>query len=73
MLWGKVTRRSAAADYGVVVTGSMDTPSADVAATHALRTELRAARPSHPPFFDRGPGYSTLAGGALAADCDWLA
>ena len=73
VLWGKVTRRSAAADYGVVVTGSMDTPSADVAATHALRTELRAARPSHPPFFDRGPGYSTLAGGALAADCDWLA
>jgi N-methylhydantoinase B len=73
VLWGKVTRRSAAADYGVVVTGSADAPSADVAATHALRTELRAARPPHPPFFDRGPGYSTLAGGALAADCDWLA
>jgi len=73
VLWGKVTRRSAAADYGVVVSGSTDAPSADVAATHALRTELRAARPPHPPFFDRGPGYSTLAGGALAADCDWLA
>ena len=73
VLWGKVTRRSAAADYGVVVSGSADAPSADVAATQALRTELRAARPPHPPFFDRGPGYSTLAGGALAADCDWLA
>jgi N-methylhydantoinase B len=72
VLWGKVSRAAAAGDYGVVVTGSSDDPTLDVTATAARRAELRAARPSAQPFFDRGPGYATLAGGATAADVDWL-
>jgi hypothetical protein len=24
------------------------------------------------PFFDRGPGYALLSGGASSAECDWL-
>jgi N-methylhydantoinase B len=69
--WGKVSFDGARADYGVVATGSKDEPSVDVAASDALRERLRADR-GEQPFFDRGPGYSHLAGGATAADVDWL-
>src|SRR5438132_2629059 len=72
VLWGKVSRAGAHADYGVVVTGPDDEPAADVAATHVLRADLRAARPADRPFFDRGPGYALLAGGATCAECDHL-
>jgi N-methylhydantoinase B len=62
---GKVSVPAARDDYGVVVVGS----SADVAATEALRAELRALR-GPAAFFDRGPGYPTLSGGATHADVD---
>jgi N-methylhydantoinase B len=43
----------------------------DVEASDRLRADRRAAR-GEQPFFDRGPGYARLAGGATAADVDWL-
>jgi N-methylhydantoinase B len=72
VLWGKVSRAVARADYGVVVVGSVDEPSADAAATTALRAEMRAARTGNEPFFDRGPGYATLSGGPTSAEVDRL-
>ncbi|MBM6402036.1 hydantoinase B/oxoprolinase family protein [Phycicoccus sonneratiae] len=69
--WGKVSFDGARADYGVVATGTRDEPVVDVAASDALRDERRAARGPE-PFFDRGPGYARLSGGARAADVDWL-
>jgi N-methylhydantoinase B len=67
VLWGKVSR-PAAADYGVVITG--EEPAVDGAATAALRASLRAARTGDEPFFDRGPGYARLSGGAHSAEVD---
>ncbi len=72
VLWAKVSRDSAAADYGVVIIGDQDDPRADLEATAIQRAELRSARPASEPFFDRGPGYATLSGGAPAPACDWL-
>jgi N-methylhydantoinase B len=74
VLWGKVSRDGARADYGVVVTGPRDEPVADVGASDELRDRMRAERGPDEgrPFFDRGPGYATLAGGATSADVDWL-
>jgi N-methylhydantoinase B len=83
--WGKVSVAGAQSDYGVVVHGpkgelpvavSPDDPAladavVEVPATDALRTALRAARTADDPFFDRGPGYGRLSGGAKAADVDW--
>jgi N-methylhydantoinase B len=73
VLWAKVSRSSAAADYGVVVAGPDDEPRADLAATGDLRERMRADRPGNQPFFDRGPGYARLSGGGAAPECDWLA
>jgi N-methylhydantoinase B len=72
--WGKVSVDGARNDYGVVVTGPWDPPGADAAATAELRDRLRAERAAAgpQPFFDRGPGYATLSGGAAAAEVDWL-
>ncbi|HEX6338784.1 MAG TPA: hydantoinase B/oxoprolinase family protein [Jiangellaceae bacterium] len=70
--WGKVSVAGARADYGVVVTGDADDPVLDGPATAALRDELRSARTGGEPFFDRGPGYARLSGGARAADVDYL-
>jgi N-methylhydantoinase B len=70
--WGKVSAACAAADYGVVITGSPEDPVTDPAATRELRSRLRAARPAARPFFDRGPGYAVLADGATSAALDWL-
>jgi N-methylhydantoinase B len=67
LLWGKVSPRSAHDDYGVVLTGT----DVDVAASDALRAIVREQR-GEQPFFDRGPGYPTLAGGATSAEVDWL-
>jgi N-methylhydantoinase B len=72
VLWGKVSRQGARDDYGVVVQGPDDAPVVDEAASDALRAERRAARTGDEPFFDRGPGYATLAGGATAAEVDFL-
>jgi N-methylhydantoinase B len=69
--WGKVSRAGAAADYGVVITGSGDAPAADMEETGLLRLKMRAERPDQQPFFDRGPGYARLAG-AASAEVDWL-
>ena len=59
----------ARADYGVVVDGD---GTADGEATEALRQEMRAARTGEEPFFDRGPGYATLSGGAAFNEFDVL-
>jgi N-methylhydantoinase B len=47
--------------------------SADEAATAELRRRMRERRPADPPFFDRGPGYARLSGGAPYAAVDMLA
>jgi N-methylhydantoinase B len=70
--WGKVSFPGARRDYGVVATGTRDEPEIDVAASDELRARVRSERPERQPFFDRGPGYATLAGGARVADVDWL-
>jgi N-methylhydantoinase B len=72
VLWGKVSRTAAAQDYGVVVIGSQDAPEVDVTATEQLRAQLQAERPTVRPFFDRGPGYATLAAGATSAEVDFV-
>jgi len=61
VLEGKVSARAAREDYGVVLVGSDGERRVDAAATRALRDRLGAAR-GRRPFFDRGPGYRTLAG-----------
>jgi N-methylhydantoinase B len=66
--WGKVSPGAARDDYGVVVADG----TVDADATAALRHRLRAARPEQRPFFDRGPGYARLSGGAPYADVDVL-
>jgi N-methylhydantoinase B len=48
----------------VVLGGSADAPVLDEAASDAVRAGRAgagAARPDDPSFFDRGPGYATLA------------
>ena len=71
VLWGKVSREGARDDYGVVVGGPDDAPAVDAPASDALRAAVRAGR-GEQPFFDRGPGYARLSGGATSADVDWL-
>ena len=71
VVWRKVSPEAALASYGVVLTGSLDDDSLsfDEQATAAER----ARRPAPTDvFFDRGPGYASLSGGASAADVDWL-
>jgi N-methylhydantoinase B len=70
VVWEKVSPEAALADYGVVLTGSVDdgTVAYDVAATAAERSSRPA--PSE-AFFDRGPGYAALAGGAVSAEVDF--
>jgi N-methylhydantoinase B len=67
--WGKVSVQGAQEDYGVVV---REDGTADEAATESLRAERRAARTGDEPFFDRGPGYATLSGGAAFNEFDVL-
>ncbi|SDP67111.1 N-methylhydantoinase B [Klenkia soli] len=67
--WLKVSVEGARRDYGVVVA---DDGTADDAATTALRDEMRSARTGEEPFFDRGPGYATLSGGAAFNEFDVL-
>ena len=70
--WGKVSFEGARRDYGVVASGTREDPVVDVRASDDERARRRAARPAEEPFFDRGPGYARLSGGAAAADVDWL-
>ena len=67
--WRKVSVAGALEDYGVVV---RDDGGCDEAATEALRAERRAARTGDEPFFDRGPGYARLSGGAAFNEFDVL-
>jgi N-methylhydantoinase B len=67
--WRKVSVEGAREDYGVVV---RDDGTADDAATEVLRADRRAARTGDEPFFDRGPGYATLSGGATFNEFDVL-
>jgi N-methylhydantoinase B len=72
--WCKVSPEAALRDYGVVLTGSGDDLAYDEEATFTERAGRghdgldRQAT----PFFDRGPGYARLAGGAAYADVDVL-
>jgi len=70
--WGKVSVAGARQDYAVVVTGPGDEPVLDTVATASLRRRRRDDRPVAQPFFDRGPGYARLSGGATSAAVDWL-
>jgi N-methylhydantoinase B len=74
VVWRKVSPEAALADYGVVLTGSVDSDDAgyDAEATTAERKARGLGAPEGPgtPFFDRGPGYARLAGGAPYADVD---
>ena len=67
--WLKVSVEGARRDYGVVVDDEGD---ADLTATDALRAEMRSQRTGEEPFFDRGPGYATLSGGAAFNEFDVL-
>jgi N-methylhydantoinase B len=67
--WRKVSVGGAREDYGVVVRAD---GSADEAATASLRAQVRAARTGEEPFFDRGPGYARLSGGAAFNEFDVL-
>ena len=72
--WGKVSYPGARRDYGVVASrDAAGEPVVDVAASDALRAELRAARPDRVPFVDRGPGYARLApDGSNSNAVDWI-
>ncbi|WP_082375603.1 hypothetical protein [Pseudonocardia sp. HH130629-09] len=74
VLWRKVSAAAALADYGVVLTGDLDdgTLGFDAGATTAERACRAVWSRDDDPFFDRGPGYATLAGGAAHADVDRL-
>jgi N-methylhydantoinase B len=70
---GKVSRRAAEHDYGVVLDGLDDELlCVDEERTAALRARRRQAWTDQ-VFFDRGPGYPVLADGATHADVDVLA
>jgi N-methylhydantoinase B len=71
VVWRKVSPEAALADYGVVLTGSLDADDLgyDADATASRRSGRSA---SSAPFFDRGPGYARLAGGATEAEYDRL-
>lgn len=78
--WRKVSPEAALADYGVVLTEPApgrepgeEGPGYDAEATTGTRDAARAARAAEPAaeaFFDRGPGYARLAGGAAYAPVD---
>ncbi|MDQ6641019.1 MAG: hydantoinase B/oxoprolinase family protein [Actinomycetota bacterium] len=71
LVWRKVSWEAALADYGVILTGSLadDSLGFDAEATAAERASRPAASEA---FFDRGPGYARLSGGAPSAEVDWV-
>ena len=58
---GKVSAASRSSDYGVVLAGSEEDPEVAGAATRCAPGPATLGARSQ-PFFDRGPGYRTLAG-----------
>jgi N-methylhydantoinase B len=69
--WGKVSVTAARSDYGVVLIETGADLEVDVDETQALRVDLQSARVGDQPFFDRGPGYERLSGGATSSEFDW--
>ena len=61
---------AALSDYGVVLTGSLEADDLgyDAEATSSVRADRSGGAGG--PFFDRGPGYARLSGGAEHADVD---
>jgi N-methylhydantoinase B len=76
VVWRKVSPEAALADYGVVLTGSVEgddlAHGADATAAERERRGLDRLDRREVPFFDRGPGYARLADGASYADVDVL-
>ena len=70
--WGKVSVERARRDYAVVLAFDGTLATVDPAATDELRAAVRDRRTGNEPFFDRGPGYARLSGGATHADVDLL-
>jgi N-methylhydantoinase B len=72
VVWRKVSAEAALRDYGVVLTGSPDEGDLgfDAPATAAERDSRAAWSREDDAFFDRGPGYSSLADGAASAEVD---
>ncbi|MGH3471094.1 MAG: hydantoinase B/oxoprolinase family protein [Nocardioidaceae bacterium] len=79
--WGKISTGAARGDYGVVLIeppgprAMLGGSGVDVEASDALREQMRAERTARSeadgrPFFDRGPGYARLSGGAAFNDLD---
>jgi N-methylhydantoinase B len=67
VLWCKVSPEAARRDYAVVLTGVGDDLGYDADAT---ATERASRSRDSVAFFDRGPGYARLAGGASYAEVD---
>jgi N-methylhydantoinase B len=69
VVWCKVSPEAALRSYGVVLTGALGTD--DLAFDADATAAERAARPRRTDaFFDRGPGYARLSGGATHAAVD---
>ena len=73
VVWRKVSPEAALAAYGVVLTGSLDDDTLGVRRRRRPPPSAPPARPPSEAFFDRGPGYARLAGGAHHAEVDLLA
>ena len=74
VVWQKVSPEAALESYGVVLTGSLgnDSLGYDEHSTQELRSSKGVPADEQRPFFDRGPGYATLAAGSTSADVDWV-
>jgi N-methylhydantoinase B len=69
VVWRKVSPEAALAEYGVVLTGTVD--DGDLSFDEDATAAERAGRArSDEVFFDRGPGFARLADGAAYAEVD---
>ena len=73
--WGKVSVEGARDSYAVLLHRDGDDVVLDEQGSDTLRAEQRASRSRDGdavPFFDRGPGFARLSGGARYAEVDLL-
>ena len=70
VVWRKVSPEAALADYGVVLTGSLDDDTLGHDPTATASERYGRPREADQPFFDRGPGYAGLADGTTYAAVD---